>query len=76
MDGVADGLLIDFDYSEELELIDADREQAIEECEAEVNEELEADAAKAVTDPSQLSGSDSIRTVSSYFINCPMAMIN
>jgi hypothetical protein len=73
VDGAADGLLIDFDYSEELELIDANREQAIEECEAEINEE--ADAAKAVTGPSRLSAFDSIRTVSSYFINF-MTMIN
>jgi serine/threonine protein kinase len=56
-DGPADGLLIDFDYSEEVEPLD-NVEHPTEECEVRINEE-------AVTGPSV---TDSIRTVSSHFI--------
>ena len=65
VDDTANGLLIDFDYSEELELLDALEEHASEECDdARINES--ADAAKDVTGLSQTPGIDSIRTVRSH----------
>lgn len=80
VDEVADGLLIDFDYSEELELYDANEEHALKEREASMNES--ADEAEAVTGSSSNSestGSDSqrfgignsIRTVGSHSMTRP-----
>ena len=57
---------MDFDYSEELELID-NKEHAMEECEVGINKE--PDAAKGSSETSEI---DSIRTVSSHFYNCPL----
>jgi hypothetical protein len=53
------GLLIDFDYSEQLEVYDEETMKAINK------------AADADTGLSQTSQIISIRTVRSYFINCP-----
>lgn len=71
-DDIADGLLIDFDYSEELELLDAHEDHATEECEAEINElaECEAEINELVDAETDIC-TDSIRTVCSHFINCP-----
>ena len=66
-DEAADGLLIDFDYSEELELLDANEEHAKEECEVRINEA--ADAAKPQA-AGRTPGIESIHTVHSYFIKC------
>jgi hypothetical protein len=73
----ADGLLIDFDYSEELDILDADGKQAIEESEATSNvKESEASIDEAADEEVSESkdensfGLDSVRTVRSYFLIC------
>jgi hypothetical protein len=73
-DESGDGLLIDFDYSEELDILDSDGEHAMGECEATIDEAADVEESEARTDEaadmeeSEAAGSgiDSIRTVRSH----------
>ena len=75
-DESGDGLLIDFDYSEELDILDSDGEHAMGECEATIDEaadveESETDEAADMEESEASidaagSGIDSIRTVRSH----------
>jgi hypothetical protein len=79
-DETADGLLIDFDYSEELDILDSesdtldahDGEHAIEECEDRVDEAADVEECEASTDNTDKAAFaiDSIRTVRLHFIIC------
>lgn len=62
----ADGVLIDFDYSEELDIIDSDSDA--KESEASINEAADVEGGEASTNEAT-SGIDSIRTVCSHLIN-------
>jgi len=65
----ADGLLMDFDNSEELDLIEQKDATTMEEFGT--NEIVMADEDEAVPGPSEIFETENIRTVCSYFINCP-----
>jgi hypothetical protein len=59
-DEIASGLVIDFDYSEELDLFDAHEEQATEECETRIDDSEATDVAKAVTGPREDETADGV----------------
>jgi serine/threonine protein kinase len=82
-DETADGLLIDFDYSEELDILDRELDaldthsdgEAMEECGDEIDEAADVEEGEASAIDSETAfGIDSVRTVRSHFIiciNCP-----
>lgn len=78
-DETADGLLIDLDYSEELDILDGELDafdadsdgKAMKECEDRIDEAADVEEGEAsANDPGTAFGIDSVRTVRSHFIIC------